>query len=140
VVKRLARIAALLEDDWQSPDRALELHMAVQLHRLRTKSDLPRGSGERSPVVEHGREINVFVPARVIPGRRRPVQKSLLVVFSAPPAMITAQMRAATTLTATTHTPCLEAGLSKRMARMSPRMNPIGGMETAMMYASTTNR
>jgi hypothetical protein len=31
VVKRLARVAALLGDDWQSPDRALELHMALQL-------------------------------------------------------------------------------------------------------------
>jgi hypothetical protein len=34
VVKRLARVAALLGDDWQSPDRALELHMALQLHSL----------------------------------------------------------------------------------------------------------
>ena len=34
VVKRLARVAALLGDDWQSPDRALELHMALQLRAL----------------------------------------------------------------------------------------------------------
>jgi hypothetical protein len=34
VVKRLARVAALLGDDWQSPDRALELHMALQLRSL----------------------------------------------------------------------------------------------------------
>jgi len=34
VVKRLARVADLLGDDWQSPDRALELHMALQLHSL----------------------------------------------------------------------------------------------------------
>ncbi|MEV4177020.1 helix-turn-helix domain-containing protein [Nonomuraea sp. NPDC049709] len=34
VVKRLARVAALLGEDWQSPDRALELHMAVQLRWL----------------------------------------------------------------------------------------------------------
>jgi hypothetical protein len=34
VVKRLARVAELLGDDWQSPDRALELHMALQLRSL----------------------------------------------------------------------------------------------------------
>jgi len=34
VVKRLARVAGLLGDDWQSPDRALELHMALQLRSL----------------------------------------------------------------------------------------------------------
>jgi GAF domain-containing protein len=34
VVKRLARVGALLGDDWQSPDRALELHMALQLQSL----------------------------------------------------------------------------------------------------------
>jgi GAF domain-containing protein len=34
VVKRLARVAALLGDDWQSADRALELHMALQLRSL----------------------------------------------------------------------------------------------------------
>lgn len=34
VVKRLARVADLLGDDWQSADRALELHMALQLHSL----------------------------------------------------------------------------------------------------------
>ena len=34
VVKRLARVASLLGDDWQSPDRALELHIALQLRSL----------------------------------------------------------------------------------------------------------
>ena len=34
VVKRLGRVADLLGDDWQSPDRALELHMALQLRSL----------------------------------------------------------------------------------------------------------
>jgi DNA-binding PucR family transcriptional regulator len=34
VVKRLARVADLLGDNWQSPDRALELHMALQLRAL----------------------------------------------------------------------------------------------------------
>ena len=34
VVKRLARVADLLGDNWQSPDRALELHMALQLRSL----------------------------------------------------------------------------------------------------------
>jgi GAF domain-containing protein len=34
VVKRLARVADLLGDNWQSSDRALELHMALQLRSL----------------------------------------------------------------------------------------------------------
>jgi DNA-binding PucR family transcriptional regulator len=34
VVKRLGRVADLLGDNWQSPDRALELHMALQLRAL----------------------------------------------------------------------------------------------------------
>jgi hypothetical protein len=34
VVKRLARVADLLGDNWQSPDRVLELHMALQLRSL----------------------------------------------------------------------------------------------------------
>jgi GAF domain-containing protein len=34
VVKRLARVTDLLGDDWNSPDRALELHMALQLRSL----------------------------------------------------------------------------------------------------------
>ncbi|MEC3981126.1 helix-turn-helix domain-containing protein [Amycolatopsis sp. H20-H5] len=35
VVQRLDRIASLLGDDWQSPERALELQLALRLHRLR---------------------------------------------------------------------------------------------------------
>ena len=34
VVKRLARVADLLGDNWESPDRVLELHMALQLRSL----------------------------------------------------------------------------------------------------------
>jgi GAF domain-containing protein/sugar diacid utilization regulator len=34
VVQRLDRIASLLGDDWQSPDRALELQLALRLHHL----------------------------------------------------------------------------------------------------------
>ncbi len=34
VVQRLDRIASLLGDDWQSPERALELQLALRLHRL----------------------------------------------------------------------------------------------------------
>jgi GAF domain-containing protein/sugar diacid utilization regulator len=35
VTQRLDRIARLLGEDWQSPDRALELQLALRLHRLR---------------------------------------------------------------------------------------------------------
>jgi sugar diacid utilization regulator/GAF domain-containing protein len=34
VTQRLNRVGHLLGDDWQSPDRALEIHMALRLHRL----------------------------------------------------------------------------------------------------------
>jgi type II secretory pathway pseudopilin PulG len=36
VGQRLDRVAALLGPDWQDPDRALELQLALHLHRLRT--------------------------------------------------------------------------------------------------------
>jgi DNA-binding PucR family transcriptional regulator len=35
VGQRLTRIGALLGPDWQDPDRALELQLALRLHRLR---------------------------------------------------------------------------------------------------------
>jgi sugar diacid utilization regulator len=35
VVQRLDRIGSLLGEDWQSPDRALEIQIALRLHRLR---------------------------------------------------------------------------------------------------------
>jgi sugar diacid utilization regulator len=35
VVQRLERIASLLGDDWQAPSRALEIQLALRLHRLR---------------------------------------------------------------------------------------------------------
>jgi DNA-binding PucR family transcriptional regulator len=34
VTQRLHRVGQLLGDDWQAPDRALEIHMALRLHRL----------------------------------------------------------------------------------------------------------
>lgn len=34
VVQRLERISALLGDDWQTPDRALEIQLALRLHSL----------------------------------------------------------------------------------------------------------
>ncbi|MFG1643098.1 helix-turn-helix domain-containing protein [Amycolatopsis sp. NPDC049252] len=34
VVQRLERIASLLGEDWQTPDRALEIQLALRLHRL----------------------------------------------------------------------------------------------------------
>jgi hypothetical protein len=35
VVQRLDRIASLLGEDWQAPDRALEIQLALRLHQLR---------------------------------------------------------------------------------------------------------
>ncbi|GAA2414210.1 helix-turn-helix domain-containing protein [Actinomadura vinacea] len=35
VTQRLDRVAHLLGDDWQSPERALEIQLALRLHRLR---------------------------------------------------------------------------------------------------------
>ncbi|MET8849125.1 GAF domain-containing protein [Amycolatopsis sp. NPDC004625] len=34
VVQRLERVASLLGEDWQGPDRALEIQLALRLHRL----------------------------------------------------------------------------------------------------------
>jgi sugar diacid utilization regulator len=36
VGQRLDRVTSLLGDDWQTPDRALEIQLALRLHRLRT--------------------------------------------------------------------------------------------------------
>ena len=36
VTQRLDRLGTLLGEDWQRPDRALELQLALRLHRLRT--------------------------------------------------------------------------------------------------------
>jgi DNA-binding PucR family transcriptional regulator len=35
VTQRLERVAALLGEDWQTPDRALELQLALRLRKLR---------------------------------------------------------------------------------------------------------
>jgi type II secretory pathway pseudopilin PulG len=37
VGQRLDRVTALLGDDWQAPERALEIQLALRLHRLRTR-------------------------------------------------------------------------------------------------------
>lgn len=34
VSQRLERLSSLLGDDWQQPERALELQLALRLHRL----------------------------------------------------------------------------------------------------------
>ncbi|GAB3844045.1 hypothetical protein GCM10029963_20040 [Micromonospora andamanensis] len=36
VTQRLERVGQLLGADWQRPDRALEVQLALRLHRLRT--------------------------------------------------------------------------------------------------------
>ncbi|MQA10491.1 MAG: GAF domain-containing protein [Pseudonocardiaceae bacterium] len=36
VVQRLERVSSLLGDDWQCPDRALEIQLALRLHQLRS--------------------------------------------------------------------------------------------------------
>jgi DNA-binding PucR family transcriptional regulator len=38
VTQRLERLATLLGQDWQRPERALEIQLALRLHRLRTPS------------------------------------------------------------------------------------------------------
>jgi PucR C-terminal helix-turn-helix domain/GGDEF-like domain len=38
VGQRLDRVAALLGDDWQTPERTLEIQLALRLHRLRSGS------------------------------------------------------------------------------------------------------
>lgn len=35
VVQRLDRVEALLGEDWNHPDRALELQLALRLHQLK---------------------------------------------------------------------------------------------------------
>ena len=36
VTQRLERLATLLGDEWQRPERALEIQLALRLHRLRS--------------------------------------------------------------------------------------------------------
>jgi sugar diacid utilization regulator len=49
VTQRIARIAQVLGDDWQQPDRGLELRLALRLHRLATHN-----GGADSVVDGHG--------------------------------------------------------------------------------------
>jgi len=37
VTQRLERVSTLLGNDWQRPDRALEIQLALRLHRLRAR-------------------------------------------------------------------------------------------------------
>lgn len=39
LVKRLDRVDSILGDDWRSPDRSLQLHVALRLHELRAQVD-----------------------------------------------------------------------------------------------------
>ena len=41
LLKRLHRVDAILGADWRAPDRALQLHVAVRLHDLRTQTQDP---------------------------------------------------------------------------------------------------
>ncbi len=43
VTQRLERVGQLLGDDWQRPDRALEVQLALRLHRLRGPLDATAG-------------------------------------------------------------------------------------------------
>jgi DNA-binding PucR family transcriptional regulator len=36
VVQRLERVGSLLGGDWQTPDRALEIQLALRVHQLRS--------------------------------------------------------------------------------------------------------
>ncbi|HEX7745596.1 MAG TPA: helix-turn-helix domain-containing protein, partial [Micromonosporaceae bacterium] len=48
VTQRLERVGQLLGADWQRPERALEVQLALRLHRLRTRapgSASDRGAG-----------------------------------------------------------------------------------------------
>ncbi|MGW7519350.1 helix-turn-helix domain-containing protein [Streptomyces sp. NPDC054796] len=45
VAQRLERVARLLGDDWQSPERALEAQLALRLHRLSGAIGTPTGPG-----------------------------------------------------------------------------------------------
>jgi hypothetical protein len=38
VTQRLERLSTLLGEEWQRPDRALEIQLALRLHRLRPAS------------------------------------------------------------------------------------------------------
>lgn len=41
VVQRLDRVGFLLGSDWQAPDRALEIQLALRLHNLQAKWSRP---------------------------------------------------------------------------------------------------
>jgi hypothetical protein len=54
--------------------------------------------------------------------------------------MITVQTKPAMTLMAMMNAACLLVILLERVATMIPRINPMGGIDTATMYARTTSR
>jgi DNA-binding PucR family transcriptional regulator len=39
LLKRLSRADAILGEDWRTPERALQLHVALALHALRTPGE-----------------------------------------------------------------------------------------------------
>jgi DNA-binding PucR family transcriptional regulator len=44
VAQRLDRVTSLLGEDWQAPDRALELQLALRLRKLRGSSEMSAGT------------------------------------------------------------------------------------------------
>ena len=50
VTQRLERVGQLLGADWQKPERALEVQLALRLHRLRTPGRLTAGTRQPRPV------------------------------------------------------------------------------------------
>jgi sugar diacid utilization regulator len=49
VTQRLERLATLLGEDWQRPDRALEIQLALRLHRLRSPVSHATPGGSHTP-------------------------------------------------------------------------------------------
>lgn len=47
--RRITRVDELLGEDWQTPDRRLELHLAVRLHALEQQLERGAGAGGESP-------------------------------------------------------------------------------------------
>ena len=57
VSQRLERLATLLGEDWQRPERALEIQLALRLHRLRRRIARPhRRAGKCGRPAHVGRE------------------------------------------------------------------------------------
>ena len=63
VAQRLERVAALLGADWQPPDRALEIQLALRLRRLRRPRErvavLSTAAHSQARVLDRGKEIDL---------------------------------------------------------------------------------